>query len=260
MPTCCIVECGASKHKNPAGLSLHKFPTKNDLRTKWLEAIGVENINSRHKIWFVCSLHFEANCFNRTLDVLRLRDNSVPTLLLTPKNGPQESLVSHEITNIRKHTGTGTSTDLDPLLLSHENINQTERRKNTQTVPYSETPKNGPQQSLVAHEITNIRKHTGTGTSTELDPLLLSHENINQTERREKTQTVPYGEFVKLTEKVKALKNRCLMQQKKIKRLHEMIRRRNKKIANLGEGRHQQPNLCKIKKRAERKSIYIIYV
>nr|XP_021182637.2 THAP domain-containing protein 1-like isoform X1 [Helicoverpa armigera] len=204
MPTCCIVECRSSKHKNPAGLSIHKFPTKNDLRTKWLEAIGVENINSRHKSWYVCSLHFEANCFNRTLDVLRLRDNSVPTLLLPLNNGPQESLVSHEINNIRKHAGTGTSTDLDPLLLSHE--------------------------------------------------------NINQTERREKTQTVPYREFVKLTEKVKALKNRCLMQRKTIKRLHEMIRRRNKKIAKLGEGRHQQPNLCKTKKMAERKSIYIIYV
>ncbi|XP_047019217.1 THAP domain-containing protein 2-like [Helicoverpa zea] len=143
MPTCCIVKCRASKHKNQAGFSLHRFPIRNDLRTKWLEAIGEENINPRHKYWYVCSLHFEDSCFNRTLDILRLRDNSVPTLFLTPKEGPQESLVLHDITNIRKHNDTATSTDVFPL--SYENIKpkhkefvSDERRRKKQTVRHKE--------------------------------------------------------------------------------------------------------------------------
>lgn len=58
------------------------MPKNEGLRRKWLEAIGEENINPRHKEWYICSLHFEENCFNRTLDVMRLRDNSVPTIFL----------------------------------------------------------------------------------------------------------------------------------------------------------------------------------
>lgn len=59
----------------------YRFPKNEVLKKKWLEAIGEENINPQHKEWYLCSLHFEERCFNRTLDVIRLH-NSVPTVFL----------------------------------------------------------------------------------------------------------------------------------------------------------------------------------
>lgn len=58
------------------------MPRNEILRSKWLDIIGIENINPHHKDWFVCSLHFEEKSFNRTLDVVRLRENAVPLPLL----------------------------------------------------------------------------------------------------------------------------------------------------------------------------------
>ncbi|KAM3955046.1 uncharacterized protein ACR2FA_011079 [Aphomia sociella] len=96
MPVCSIVKCGARKNKNHPQLTLHRFPKNEGLRKKWLEATGEENINPRHKEWHVCSLHFEDKCFNRTLDVTRLRENSVPTIFSVRSVG-QASTVKKEI-------------------------------------------------------------------------------------------------------------------------------------------------------------------
>ncbi|KAF9409395.1 hypothetical protein HW555_011219, partial [Spodoptera exigua] len=145
------------------------FPKKEQLRKKWLEAIGEENINPRHKDWYVCSLHFEESCFNRTLDVMRLHDNCVPTEFLIPKKQRQELSVLSESSNIRKG-------------------------------------------------------YDDSSTSTELTPLQISHDFV-QTVHKEVVHDV----------KVNALKAKCIKQQKKIKRLNERIRKRNKKIANLAD-------------------------
>ncbi|CAK1589425.1 unnamed protein product [Parnassius mnemosyne] len=79
MPSCCIIQCSARKSKNLPELTIHRFPVNKILKKKWLSVIGTENINPRHKMWYVCSMHFEESCFNRTLDVTRLHDNAVPS-------------------------------------------------------------------------------------------------------------------------------------------------------------------------------------
>ncbi|XP_026743920.1 uncharacterized protein LOC113505441 isoform X1 [Trichoplusia ni] len=85
MPSCSIKQCGARKNKNHPGLTLHKFPANESLKQKWMQYIGSENINPKHKQWNVCSLHFGESCFNKTLDVMRLRDGAVPTLNVMPR-------------------------------------------------------------------------------------------------------------------------------------------------------------------------------
>ncbi|KAJ8704945.1 hypothetical protein PYW08_012265 [Mythimna loreyi] len=159
MPACCIATCGARKNKNQPKLTLHRFPKKEPLRKKWLEAIGKVNINTKYREWYVCSLHFNESCFNRTLEVIRLRDDSVPT----------EFLKRHQ--------------DLSDL-------------------SESDTIGKGDDDS--------------DDTTTELDPLQISDEETVQKE-------------VEDNEKVKELESKCVKQPKKIKRLNEMIQKRNKK-------------------------------
>lgn len=59
-----------------------RFPVNEIRKKKWMEMIGAENINPRHKMWYVCSLHFDESCFNKTLDVIRLHDGAVPSMLV----------------------------------------------------------------------------------------------------------------------------------------------------------------------------------
>lgn len=62
--------------------NLFRFPRGEYLRKKWLDAIDIENINPRHKNWHLCSLHFEEKWFNRTRDVIRLREGAIPSLFV----------------------------------------------------------------------------------------------------------------------------------------------------------------------------------
>ncbi|CAB3231139.1 unnamed protein product [Arctia plantaginis] len=78
MPSCSIKECGARKNNNHPTLTLHRLPVNEILKRKWINIIGLENINPRHKMWYVCSMHFHETSFNRTLGVTRLRDCAVP--------------------------------------------------------------------------------------------------------------------------------------------------------------------------------------
>ncbi|RVE47004.1 hypothetical protein evm_008388 [Chilo suppressalis] len=101
MPKCCIVMCSARKNKNQPQLTLHRFPKNEALKEKWLEAIGKENINHRQKIWHLCSLHFKENCFNKTLDVIRLRENSLPSIFPYPRIAIQETSVLCETSYVK---------------------------------------------------------------------------------------------------------------------------------------------------------------
>ncbi|XP_049875425.1 uncharacterized protein LOC126373337 isoform X1 [Pectinophora gossypiella] len=100
MPACSIVQCGAKKGKKQPHLTLHRFPRNEILRRRWLETVGEKNINPRHKELYLCSLHFEDNCFNRTLDVARLRDNVIPTIFQMSKT--KRAAVLCETGNIEK--------------------------------------------------------------------------------------------------------------------------------------------------------------
>ncbi|XP_063390619.1 THAP domain-containing protein 1 B-like [Cydia fagiglandana] len=78
MPVCSVIGCGIRKTPNQPSLTLHRLPRNEIKKKKWLEAIGMENIRPRVKDTFICSLHFDEKCFNKTLDVTRLRDEAVP--------------------------------------------------------------------------------------------------------------------------------------------------------------------------------------
>lgn len=56
-----------------------RFPRNKALEKLWKDSISTENIKP-FKVLRVCSKHFEENCINRTLDVVRLKDDAVPTI------------------------------------------------------------------------------------------------------------------------------------------------------------------------------------
>ncbi|XP_047996496.1 uncharacterized protein LOC125234355 isoform X5 [Leguminivora glycinivorella] len=78
MPVCSVKHCGIRKTPNQPFLTLHRLPRNGLKKKKWLDAIGMENIRPNVKDIFICSLHFDEQCFNKTLDVTRLRDDAVP--------------------------------------------------------------------------------------------------------------------------------------------------------------------------------------
>ncbi|KAJ0183803.1 hypothetical protein K1T71_000226 [Dendrolimus kikuchii] len=78
MPVCSVIGCGIRKTSNQASLTIHRIPRNERIKKKWLEPIGMENIKPNAKYIYICSLHFDDKCFNKTLDVTRLRDDAVP--------------------------------------------------------------------------------------------------------------------------------------------------------------------------------------
>ncbi|RVE50702.1 hypothetical protein evm_004612 [Chilo suppressalis] len=104
MPKCCVVMCSARKNKNQPQLTLHRFPKNEALKEKWLEAIGKGNINPRQKIRYLCSLHFKESGFNKTLYVIRFRENSLPTIFPFPRSAIQETslLMNIEVAKCKK--------------------------------------------------------------------------------------------------------------------------------------------------------------
>ncbi|CAH1644968.1 unnamed protein product [Spodoptera littoralis] len=83
----------------------HRFPKNEVLRQKWLEVIGTENTKPGLKAPGICSLHFAVSFFNfnRTLDVIRLRDDAVPSIHLVPSKTTQ-GLVLREIQNVEEQS------------------------------------------------------------------------------------------------------------------------------------------------------------
>ncbi|CAK1592373.1 unnamed protein product [Parnassius mnemosyne] len=79
MTKCCINGCNSNSCKNEEGLSFFSFPKNKGLQKLWINNIGQGNIKPV-VVRRICSLHFEKECINRTLDVVRLKDDVVPTL------------------------------------------------------------------------------------------------------------------------------------------------------------------------------------
>ncbi|XP_063362790.1 THAP domain-containing protein 1-like [Cydia amplana] len=94
MPVCSLLGCGIRKTPNQRSLTLHRLPRNECKKKKWLEAIGVENIRPNVKDIFICSVHFDEKCFNKTLDVTRLRDDAVPFKFTGPALDPASAPVS----------------------------------------------------------------------------------------------------------------------------------------------------------------------
>ncbi|XP_040575438.1 THAP domain-containing protein 1-like [Lepeophtheirus salmonis] len=70
------------KNKYAAGnsISYHRFPTQDPERCRqWVRKLKRDDFTPK-KFLRICSEHFTPESFNRTLDVVRLRENAVPTL------------------------------------------------------------------------------------------------------------------------------------------------------------------------------------
>ena len=71
MVSCSAFSC-TDRSENYPGISFHRIPSskKKELRQEWLHNIRrVGNLPS-DKSFYICSVHFEENCFKRDLQVI----------------------------------------------------------------------------------------------------------------------------------------------------------------------------------------------
>ncbi|XP_030042052.1 THAP domain-containing protein 2 [Microcaecilia unicolor] len=79
MPTSCAAFDCTSAWKKDSNISFHRFPLQAERRKQWIQQVNRQNFTpSLHT--FLCSKHFEASCFDRTGQTVRLRHDAVPTL------------------------------------------------------------------------------------------------------------------------------------------------------------------------------------
>ncbi|XP_037294382.1 THAP domain-containing protein 1-like [Manduca sexta] len=76
---CCVKGCKSNSRKKDPEISFHRLPKNLKTRAKWIENIGRRDWNPTPNT-YICSLHFEKNCVNRTLNVPRVKDNCFPTI------------------------------------------------------------------------------------------------------------------------------------------------------------------------------------
>ncbi|CAK1587924.1 unnamed protein product [Parnassius mnemosyne] len=76
MTKCCINGCNSNSRKNEEGLTFFRLPKNEGLQKLWIDNIGQENIKPA-VVRRICSLHFEKECLNRTLGVVRLKGDLV---------------------------------------------------------------------------------------------------------------------------------------------------------------------------------------
>ncbi|KAG6459028.1 hypothetical protein O3G_MSEX011167 [Manduca sexta] len=81
MTNCCVKGCKSHSRKKDPEISFHRIPKHLKTRAKWIENIGRRDWSPGPNT-YICSLHFEKNCINHTLQVPRLKDDCFPTLLL----------------------------------------------------------------------------------------------------------------------------------------------------------------------------------
>ncbi|CAG4941132.1 unnamed protein product [Parnassius apollo] len=101
MGRCSVISCRIKNKNAHQNITLHRLPKCEKQKEKWLNIVGLENLNTKTKHIFICSLHFEEKCFNRTLNVTRLRDDALPSseLLLSAQFNKceEQKSVSHII-------------------------------------------------------------------------------------------------------------------------------------------------------------------
>ncbi|XP_040580382.1 THAP domain-containing protein 1-like [Lepeophtheirus salmonis] len=62
--------------------SFHRFAKDSERCRQWVRNLKLKNFTPKEHSR-ICSQHFDPECFNRTLDVIRLRENAFPTIFKT---------------------------------------------------------------------------------------------------------------------------------------------------------------------------------
>uniref|UniRef100_A0A2H1X329 SFRICE_000072 n=1 Tax=Spodoptera frugiperda TaxID=7108 RepID=A0A2H1X329_SPOFR len=198
MPQCSIIGCGTKTASKPPDVTLHRLPIIEPSRSAWLEIIGVENIDTGRKYIFVCSLHFEDSCFNRTMNIVKLRDGALPSQTLLPPTRPKVSGMLFE----RDENEVAT---LDYVYIKSEAI----------PLEHS-TPEHSPSiysnQDPLARPVNENKHGTISG--------FISKDGVTDIS----------GHALHIINK---LKEKIQKQAKQIKRLNEKVRRQGKRIADL---------------------------
>ncbi|KAG7308037.1 hypothetical protein JYU34_006677 [Plutella xylostella] len=192
MGRCNVLGCPMKRYKKHSNISLHKLPKCKKTRDKWLDILGAENVVTT-KYTYICSLHFEEKCFNRTLDVIRLRDDALPS---------RELLIPAQFDDCDKKQS---------VTLKEE----FEEKATCSTFNYAESPAqfdNGEKQDSVPHKVFEEKVVWLVCGTT---------DNTTNTEE-DKTPLV-----------IQKLKSKCKEQTIKIKRLNEKVKRQSKRIADL---------------------------
>ncbi|XP_035444093.2 zinc finger protein 471 isoform X3 [Spodoptera frugiperda] len=93
---CCVQGCGNNsnvKKKDPNSvISFHAFPSNQELKTKWLKAIGRPNWTPANHAR-ICSAHFKYEQINYDGCRIRIKDDAVPVNLLPPNSNFEASNV-----------------------------------------------------------------------------------------------------------------------------------------------------------------------
>ncbi|KAF9413687.1 hypothetical protein HW555_008133 [Spodoptera exigua] len=201
-----------------------------DKRNSWLDIIGVENIDMTKKYTFICSLHFDPSCFNRTMNIVKLRDDALPSRSLLPPVRDKASAVLSVID--QNKVGVVRTPGLDHELPMDYELSESEQVKTSGISSTLDAPcKTAPvamlkdddgiptfvivQPTSVPDSFRDAPHQSQPGTSAEANP-------------RTTSDYPPH-----LLKIIKKLKMRCQTQSKKIRRLNEKVRRQTKRIARL---------------------------
>ncbi|XP_031764849.2 zinc finger protein 490-like [Galleria mellonella] len=93
---CCVKGCGNNsnnKKKNPSSnTSFHAFPSNQELRMKWLKAIGRPNWDPPSHAR-ICSAHFNYDQINHDSCRIRIKDDACPVNALPPNSNFEASFI-----------------------------------------------------------------------------------------------------------------------------------------------------------------------
>lgn len=65
------------------GYALHRFPSDPLLKKKWENALWKEGFSASANS-VLCSQHFQEECFDRTGQIVRVREKAVPSIFAFP--------------------------------------------------------------------------------------------------------------------------------------------------------------------------------
>lgn len=117
MPTCAALTC-TNKPSSGCGKSFHRYPhSKPDLLRKWLLSIPSED-DWPSKYAIICSDHFTEECFDRTGQTIRLRENAVPTLFDLPPHLQKKVCKAKKLRIVRGILARTPSPDIPPAVKS----------------------------------------------------------------------------------------------------------------------------------------------